>query len=76
VARLPRVTGQEMSRFLERQGFQLLRVRGSHHYFAQGDKHTTVPVHGNRDLKVGTLRSILRDIEVSPAEFERLLNEK
>jgi predicted RNA binding protein YcfA (HicA-like mRNA interferase family) len=31
--------------------------------------HTTVPVQGNRNLKIGTLRSI----EVSPAEFERLL---
>jgi predicted RNA binding protein YcfA (HicA-like mRNA interferase family) len=65
-----------MSRFLLRQGFRLVRVRGSHHYFARGGTHTTVPVHGNHNLKLGTLRSILRDIEISPAEFERLLSEK
>jgi hypothetical protein len=34
-----------------------------------------VPVHGNSNLKIGTLRSILRDIEISAAEFERLLKE-
>jgi predicted RNA binding protein YcfA (HicA-like mRNA interferase family) len=73
VAKLPRITGKEMVRFLQRQGFQL--VRGSHHYFERGTTHTTVPVHGSRNLKIGTLRSILRDIEISAAEFERLLNE-
>jgi len=38
-------------------------------------RRTTVPVHGNQTLKVGTLRSILRDVEISPAEFERLWRE-
>jgi hypothetical protein len=32
VAKLPRPSGKEMVRFLERQGFTLLRVRGSHHF--------------------------------------------
>jgi predicted RNA binding protein YcfA (HicA-like mRNA interferase family) len=36
-----------------------------------GDKRTTVPVHGNQSLKIGTRRSILRDVDLSPAEFER-----
>lgn len=73
MAKLPCVTGPEMCRFLERQGFQLLRVRGSHHFFAREDIHTSVPVHGNRPLKIGTLRSILRDIGISPAEFSERL---
>ena len=38
------------------------------------DFRTTVPVHGNRTLKIGTLRSILRDINLSPTEFEQLWN--
>jgi predicted RNA binding protein YcfA (HicA-like mRNA interferase family) len=57
--------------FLQREGFQLLRVRGSHHFLASGELRTSVPVHGNRSLKIGTLRSILRDIQMSPAEFIR-----
>jgi predicted RNA binding protein YcfA (HicA-like mRNA interferase family) len=74
VAKLPRVTGQEMVGFLQREGFKLLRVRGSHHYLAKGELRTSVPVHGNRPLKIGTLRGILRDVQMSPTEFADRLN--
>lgn len=69
MAKLPQVAGQEMVRFLEREGFQVLRIRGSHHFLAKGELRTSVPVHGNRPLKIGTLRSILRDVQLSPSEF-------
>ena len=69
MAKLPRVTGQEMVRFLQHEGFQLLRVRGSHHFLAKEALRTSVPVHGNQDLKIGTIRGILRDIQLSPSEF-------
>jgi len=62
-----------MVRFLEREGFQLVRIRGSHHYLSRGPLRTSVPVHANRPLKIGTLRSVLRAVEMSPEEFvERL----
>ena len=63
-----------MVRFLEKQGFTIVRVRGSHHFLERGNQRTSVPVHGDRNLKIGTLRSILRDIDLSPAEFEQLLH--
>ena len=69
--KLPRPTGREMVRFLEQQGLQVVRVAGSHHFMDGAGKRTTVPVHGNQTLKIGTLRSILRDIDPSPAEFGR-----
>jgi predicted RNA binding protein YcfA (HicA-like mRNA interferase family) len=59
-----------MVRFLARQGFALVRIRGSHHFLEGAGKRTTVPVHGNRRLKIGTLRSILRDLNMTPTEFE------
>jgi predicted RNA binding protein YcfA (HicA-like mRNA interferase family) len=62
-----------MVRFLERQGLRLIRIVGSHHFMDDGvARRTTVPVHGNSNLKIGTLRSILRDIDLTPGEFERL----
>lgn len=61
-----------MLRFLEEQGFVVVRIRGSHHVLASGNLRTSVPVHGNQVLKIGTLRGILRDIELSPTDFERL----
>jgi predicted RNA binding protein YcfA (HicA-like mRNA interferase family) len=75
VAKLPRISGKEMVRFLEREGFEIVRVRGSHHFLQKEDLRTSVPVHSGKDMKVGTLRSILRDIQMTPTEFESRLND-
>ena len=74
MAKLPRVSGKEMLRFLMREGFVVIRVRGSHHVLARGEMDTVVPVHGNRVMAVGTLRKILRDIGMTPDEFEDRLS--
>jgi predicted RNA binding protein YcfA (HicA-like mRNA interferase family) len=66
---LPRPGGKEMVHFLKKRGFALVRVRGSHHFLALDDLRTTVPVHGDKTLKIGTLMGILRDVQLSPAEF-------
>lgn len=67
--KLPRISGREMVRFLKREGFTVTRARGSHHFMDRGDMRTCVPIHGNHDLKTGTLRSILRDIDMSVDNF-------
>ena len=61
-----------MIRFPQAQGFVVRRIRGSHHVVQRGTQHSTVPVHGNQSLRIGTLRSILRDIDLSPKDFEKL----
>ncbi|MCC6364822.1 MAG: type II toxin-antitoxin system HicA family toxin [Bryobacterales bacterium] len=61
-----------MVRFLESQGFRVVRVRGSHHILVKGELRTTVPVHGVQTLRIGTLRGVLRDVEMGPAEFASL----
>ena len=71
MAKLPRPSGKKILRFLQQQGFVIVRVRGSHHVLERGSLSTSVPVHGNRTLKIGTLRKILRDIEMTPDEFEQ-----
>ena len=58
--------------FLRQQGFSVIRTRGRHHVLQRGDAYTSVPVHANRSLKIGTLRKILRDIDLSPPEFTEL----
>lgn len=70
MGKLPRPSGKQMVQFLQGRGFAVLRIRGSHHFLDSGSHRTSVPVHGNQPLKIGTLRSILRDIDLSPAEFE------
>ncbi len=57
------LSGKRLCTILERHGWELKRIRGSHHIFAQHGNPAilTVPVHGNNDLKTGTLRRLLRD---------------
>ena len=57
------VSGRRLCRILEAHGWVLQRIHGSHHIYAQPDNPTilTVPVHGNKDLKIGTLRRLLKD---------------
>ena len=75
MSRLPKVTGKEVLAALLRQGFVLTHVRGSHHYLRKSGIGglVVVPVHGNRTLPAGTLRSILRQADLTPEELEELL---
>lgn len=63
-----------MIAFLTKQGFSIVRVRGSHHAMEKNDLRTTVPLHGNDPVKIGTLRGILKDIKMAPDEFVRMWN--
>ncbi len=49
---------------LKEAGWQLLRIEGSHHQFGKGGQRTSVPVHGTKDLKPGTLAGIQRQTGV------------
>lgn len=67
---VPVVPGRDVVRALERHGFVLDRVRGSHHVMQHPDgRATTVPVHSGRDLPKGTLRGILRDVRMTVGEL-------
>lgn len=75
MTRLPRVSGRAVVRALERAGFVLVYIRGSHHYLRRpgAGQLVCVPVHGNRDLPLGTLRAILRQAGLSADEFAQYL---
>jgi predicted RNA binding protein YcfA (HicA-like mRNA interferase family) len=74
---LPVVSGREAIRVFERLGYTVVRQRGSHvrlrHATDPSRKPLTVPDH--RTLKPGLLRHLMRDAEVDPEEFGRLLNQ-
>ena len=54
------MTGKELIRLLQQQGWVLDRIQGSHHILVREDKTLSVPVHGNSDLKKGTLNAIMK----------------
>ena len=60
------VSGKAMCKILERQGWGLKRITGSHHIYSKEgiDEIISVPVHSNRDLPIGTLKSIMKDAEL------------
>lgn len=65
--KLPRISGAEAQRALERLGFIKLRQSGSHVVMRRDAKGCVVPMHS--ELKVGTLAGLLRQAEVTPEEF-------
>jgi len=54
-------TPKQLIRLLEKRGFVLKRIKGSHHYFfhPESGRITSVPMH-NRDLSIGTFQAILK----------------
>ena len=74
MTRLPRLTGKEVIRLLEKIGFRVARTRGSHVFLKHRDgRVTTVPVHSGEVIGPGLLRSILRDVELSLEDLLRLI---
>jgi predicted RNA binding protein YcfA (HicA-like mRNA interferase family) len=72
VGKLRVLSGQEVCAILERHGFRRIRQRGSHIIMQRviTDGTTTVPVPDHKELRTGTLRSIIRQSGVPREEFE------
>jgi predicted RNA binding protein YcfA (HicA-like mRNA interferase family) len=56
------ISGKEFARELEKRGWELKRVKGSHHVYmkAGNPARISVPVHGNTPLKIGLLRHLMK----------------
>jgi predicted RNA binding protein YcfA (HicA-like mRNA interferase family) len=55
-------SGKEVCRLLEQHGWQLKRIKGSHHIYGKPGERAliVVPVHSNKSLKPGLQRAILK----------------
>lgn len=74
MTRLPRTTGKQVLLALQRAGFEVVRVRGSHHYVRHSDgRATVVPVHAGETIGPGLFTRILRDCGLCAAELIKLL---
>ena len=65
--RLPRLSSRDVIRALERLGFDQIRQRGSHIVLRRGSVTCIVPQR--RELKLGTLSSVLQQADVGVEEF-------
>jgi predicted RNA binding protein YcfA (HicA-like mRNA interferase family) len=73
---LPVLSGRDLVRALEKAGFQFVRQRGSHMVLQKHDSNRTLTtvVPNHKELARGTLRGVLRQVEISPEELTKLLS--
>lgn len=73
--KLPALTGNELIKVLEKIGFVVSRIRGSHHVLKHPEgKTTVVPVHSGETIGPGLLRKIIRDSGLERDQFMDLLS--
>lgn len=74
MTRIPSLTGRELMAALHKAGFDLVRVKGSHHYLRHPDgRATVIPIHSGETIGPGLLGKILRDCELSRDELLKFL---
>tara|TARA_Y100000310_G_C20174700_1_gene575277 strand:+ start:334 stop:561 length:228 start_codon:yes stop_codon:yes gene_type:complete len=71
--KLPLLLPRKLCRFLEKEGFQFVRQKGSHKFYRHPDGRTTVvPVHNDKQIKRGLLKGILEEIKMTREEFFKI----
>jgi predicted RNA binding protein YcfA (HicA-like mRNA interferase family) len=73
MSKLPRVSEEQVVAALQRIGFQVRRQHGSHIIMRRDEPFAQTVVPAHRELDRGTLRAILRQIDLSVEDFIRLL---
>ncbi len=73
-SKTPKLSGSKLIKILEKLGFEVIRIKGSHHFLKHTDERcTTIPVHRNEIIGSGLLNKILDDCEISKDELKKLL---
>jgi len=74
MTKLARLTGQQLIMALRKAGFQVIRVKGSHHFVRHSDgRRTVVPIHRGEVIGPGLMSQILRDCDMTRDELHKLL---
>ena len=67
----PSLNGIQLIKALRRLGFEIIRIKGSHHFLRHPDgRCTVVPVHRGESVGRGLLAQILRDCELTREEIQ------
>ena len=65
------LSGRDFARVVERRGWTLLRVNGSHHIYGKTGStvRLSIPIHGNQALKSGLLRHLAKLADISDEDI-------
>jgi len=75
MSRLPQITPRKLLAALQREGFVIERIKGSHHFLRHRqnpERRTVIALHTG-DIPQGTLRDILKQVGLSREDFSKLL---
>jgi predicted RNA binding protein YcfA (HicA-like mRNA interferase family) len=61
------ISGKKLCKIVEKKGWMLKKITGSHHIYEKPNENKiiSIPVHRNQDLKLGTLKSIMKIAQLS-----------
>jgi predicted RNA binding protein YcfA (HicA-like mRNA interferase family) len=61
------ISGKKLCKIVEKKGWILKKITGSHHIYEKPNENKiiSIPVHRNQDLKLGTLKSIMKIAQLS-----------
>jgi len=74
VTKLPIISGEELIKILQKEGFRIVRQKGSHVSLQKESYKTVVPLH--EELAKGTLSAILKQCGLSRGDLMKLINSK
>lgn len=65
------VSGKKLCKIVEQKGWTLRRVKGSHHIYENSEREEilSIPIHRNQDLKIGTLKALMKIAQLSEADL-------
>ncbi|MFQ5597220.1 MAG: type II toxin-antitoxin system HicA family toxin [Nitrospiria bacterium] len=65
------ISGKDFVKLFEKNGWELRRTKGSHHIYVKGGnpERISVPIHGNKPLKLGLLKYLLKVSEIIESEL-------
>ncbi|WP_088239553.1 type II toxin-antitoxin system HicA family toxin [Calothrix rhizosoleniae] len=65
------ISGKQLCKIIEQRGWILQRITGSHHIYQNPDfdKILSILVHKNKNLKVGTLKALMKIADLAEEDL-------
>ncbi|AFZ50334.1 type II toxin-antitoxin system HicA family toxin [Dactylococcopsis salina] len=63
------ISGKKLGQILERNGWKLVRIKGSHHRYQKDNMSISIPIHGNQDVKIGLLKSVMKQANLTESDL-------
>ena len=74
MSKLTLTDAKTLEKILLQLGFKIVRQKGSHVFYRHNDgRYTTLPHHSSEDIGRSLIRQILKQIEITPEEYQELL---